>query len=696
MQGCRKGRFMLDIKRVLKAAPTKMRSREPLQQLWTPWGERIDHEWLSARAGNKAFNPAEEGERTLDEGRTPILGEHPRPTMVRDNCTMLNGWWDYAIASIPEDETAPKWRKTAAMLTRDEAVRAVKETAIPQTFDGKILVPFSPESALSGVHQTIYPDNLLWYRTVVHPVTLGGEETVRQIGDANRLILHFEAVDYVCACYVNGQLAGTHVGGYLPFDVDISAFIDPDDAFEIALCVYDPNDSGTQLRGKQKIEREDIWYTAQSGIWQSVWLEIVPEAYLRTLTLKGASDGKLFVRAEIGGDKPNAKLHIVVTDPADGTVVADETLPVGVRKVRAEIATAAEHLWSPADPYLYDVRAELRYGSAKPAETAGDAAVAQSQPMDVVSSYCAFRSVEIKPDTKGVARFHLNGKPLFVKGVLDQGYWPDGLMTAPDDEALTHDITAMKNAGFNMLRKHIKVECDRWYYHCDRLGMLVWQDMPCGGRRYDPLIVSTPLVTGWHLDDSWYPLFGRTNVTARKAFLNELRDMVTTLYNHPCIAMWVPFNEGWGQFDSQTAVQVIQSMDKTRTIDPASGWHDQGFGDVRSLHVYFQKYKFQPDKLGRATLLSEFGGYAHRVEGHAMGGRSVGYKTCDAPLSLEYALQALYDEQIRPAIAQGLSAAVYTQLSDVEHEVNGLVTYDRSIVKLPVQTLRKIFYIENE
>lgn len=434
---------MLDIKRVLKAAPTKMRSREPLQQLWTPWGERIDHEWLSARAGNKAFNPAEEGERTLDEGRTPILGEHPRPTMVRDNCTMLNGWWDYAIASIPEDETAPKWRKTAAMLTRDEAVRAVKETAIPQTFDGKILVPFSPESALSGVHQTIYPDNLLWYRTVVHPVTLGGEETVRQIGDANRLILHFEAVDYVCACYVNGQLAGTHVGGYLPFDVDISAFIDPDDAFEIALCVYDPNDSGTQLRGKQKIEREGIWYTAQSGIWQSVWLEIVPEAYLRTLTLKGASDGKLFVRAEIGGDKPNAKLHIVVTDPADGTVVADETLPAGVRKVRAEITTAAEHLWSPADPYLYDVRAELRYGSAKPAETAGDAAVAQSQPMDVVSSYCAFRSVEIKPDTKGVARFHLNGKPLFVKGVLDQGYWPDGLMTAPDDEALTHDITAM-------------------------------------------------------------------------------------------------------------------------------------------------------------------------------------------------------------------------------------------------------------
>ena len=333
-------------------------------------------------------------------------------------------------------------------------------------------------------------------------------------------------------------------------------------------------------------------------------------------------------------------------------------------------------LWSPEHPFLYDL--EIRAGE------------------DRVKSYFAMRTFSVEPDESGIPRFCLNHQPYFLNGVLDQGYWPDGLYTAPSDDALVYDIQLAKDMGFNMLRKHIKVEPDRWYYHCDRLGMLVWQDMPCGGRRYDPLIVSTPLVTGWHLDDSWYPLFGRTNVTARKAFLNELRDMVTTLYNHPCIAVWVPFNEGWGQFDSQTAVQVIRSVDKTRTIDPASGWHDQGFGDVRSLHVYFQKYKFQPDKLGRATLLSEFGGYVHRVEGHAIGGKSVGYKTCDAPLSLEYALQALYDEQIRPAIAQGLSAAVYTQLSDVEHELNGLVTYDRSVVKLPVKTLHKIFYIENE
>ena len=408
--------------------------------------------------------------------------------------------------------------------------------------------------------------------------------------------------------------------------------------------------------------KRQIWYTPQSGIWQTVWLESVPQNYIRSLRVTPLFDAH----------------QVEITVEGEGQCTIDlegrrYTFPAGVP---AHVPVRAFRPWSPEQPTLYPFSVTL--GS------------------DTVYSYFAMRKCSVETGEDGVRRLFLNGKPYFHNGLLDQGYWPDGLYTAPSDDALVYDIQLAKDMGFNMLRKHIKVECDRWYYHCDRLGMLVWQDMPCGGRRYDPLIVSTPLVTGWHLDDSWYPLFGRTNVTARKAFLNELRDMVTTLYNHPCIAMWVPFNEGWGQFDSQTAVQVIQSVDKTRTIDPASGWHDQGFGDVRSLHVYFQKYKFQPDKLGRATLLSEFGGYVHRVEGHAMGGRSVGYKTCDAPLSLEYALQALYDEQIRPAIAQGLSAAVYTQLSDVEHELNGLVTYDRSVVKLPVQTLRKIFYIENE
>ena len=313
---------MLDVKRVLKAAPTKMRSQEPLQQLWTPWGEQIAGEWLSSNDAHKAFCPAKDGERKLENGRTPILNAHPRPTMVRGNHTMLNGFWDYAIVSIPESGNGSKWRKSAAVLTRDEAVQAVKEAAIPETFDGKILVPFSPESALSGVHQTIYPDNMIWYRTVVHPVTLGGGEAVRQIGDANRLMLHFEAVDYVCACFINGQFAGMHVGGYLPFDVDISAFVDPDDAFEIALCVYDPNDSGTQMRGKQKIEREGIWYTAQSGIWQSVWMEIVPEAYVQTLTLKGGASLTFLGPAEdIPADRINDRSLITLFQTGSASVL---------------------------------------------------------------------------------------------------------------------------------------------------------------------------------------------------------------------------------------------------------------------------------------------------------------------------------------------------------------------------------------
>lgn len=569
-----------------------------MKELYTPWGETID--------------------------RACPLPEYPRPQLVRDSYLCLNGLWDYTV----QDGEEYTRRRT-----------------------GKILVPFSPESLLSGCDFQLQSGETLWYeRTFTLP------EGFRRA----RVLLHFGAVDQCSRVLVNDRPAGHHEGGYLPFCLDITELLVPGEN-RLTVAVTDDAEGGVYAFGKQRYRRGGIWYTATSGIWQTVWLESVPQNYIHSLRVTPLFDAH--------------QVEITVEGAGQCTIDLEGkrfTFPAGVP---AHVPVQSFRPWSPEHPTLYPFSVTL-----------GD---------DTVYSYFAMRKCSVETDKDGVRRLFLNGKPYFHNGLLDQGYWPDGLYTAPSDDALVYDIQLAKDMGFNMLRKHIKVECDRWYYHCDRLGMLVWQDMPCGGRRYDPLIVSTPLVTGWHLDDSWYPLFGRTNVTARKAFLNELRDMVTTLYNHPCIAVWVPFNEGWGQFDSQTAVQVIRSVDKTRTIDPASGWHDQGFGDVRSLHVYFQKYKFQPDKLGRATLLSEFGGYIHRVEGHAVGGRSVGYKTCDAPLSLEYALQALYDEQIRPAIAQGLSAAVYTQLSDVEHELNGLVTYDRSIVKLPVQTLRKIFYIEN-
>lgn len=277
---------------------------------------------------------------------------------------------------------------------------------------------------------------------------------------------------------------------------------------------------------------------------------------------------------------------------------------------------------------------------------------------------------------------------------MDQGYWSDGLLTAPSDEALIFDIQTAKDMGFNTLRKHIKLEPLRWYYHCDRLGMLVWQDMPSGGGNYSPLTVSLPLVTGWHWKDHHYGLFARKNENGRKQYMVELREMINALYNCPCIAMWVPFNEGWGQFDAKKVCEAIERMDTSRTIDHASGWHDQGIGEVQSLHVYFRKYHFLPDRLGRAVLLSEFGGYNHRVEGHSFNARDFGYKRYDSANSYGFALLDLYRRQIRPAWEEGLAAAVYTQLSDVEDELNGLVTYDRRVVKIAPARVKGIVKME--
>ena len=300
------------------------------------------------------------------------------------------------------------------------------------------------------------------------------------------------------------------------------------------------------------------------------------------------------------------------------------------------------------------------------------------------------RKFSVEKDKDGVARLFLNNEPYFHNGLLDQGYWPDGLYTAPTDEAMIYDITTAKAMGFNMLRKHIKVEPLRWYYHCDRCGMLVWQDMPNGGGKYNPVVISAPLVTGIHLKDSAYGLFARTSAEGRSQYRAELGAMVRHLYNCPCIAMWVPFNEGWGQFDAAKICQLIKGMDTTRTVDHASGWHDQGIGQIKSLHVYFREYKFKPDKLGRAVVLSEFGGYNHAVRSHRFNERNFGYKSFETAAQLQIALEELYGQQIAPAKAQGLSASVYTQLSDVEDELNGLLTYDRKVAKIAPEVMRNI------
>ena len=548
------------------------------------------------------------------------LPEYPRPQMARRSWLNLNGPWLYAFT--------------------DSSRR-------PAEYDGEITVPFSPETELSGVGRALRSGEYLWYcREVEIPAEFSGK----------RLLLHFGAVDQCAAVWVNSTLVARHTGGYLPFEADITDAVE-DGYAQITVRVTDDTDRSFQSRGKQSSKRGGIWYTPQSGIWQTVWLEAVPETYVRSLRITPDIDkATVTVEADIRGDE-QAYAHF------DGQ---DYPLP-------AEIPVPGFEPWCPENPKLYGFSVSC-----------GE---------DEVFSYFAMRKIAVAKDKNGVPRLFLNNEPYFQNGLLDQGYWPDGLYTAPTDEALIYDISTAKAMGFNMLRKHIKVEPLRWYYHCDRLGMLVWQDMPNGGRRYNPVIISAPLVTGIHLNDSAHALFARSDSEGRAQFKSELGELVNHLYNCPCICMWVIFNEGWGQFDARKMYDFVRSMDKTRVIDHASGWHDQGIGNVQSLHVYFKKYHFKPDKKGRAVLLSEFGGYSHQVPGHCYNNKYFGYKKFEMPFQLEAALEDLYQTEIGPAKLQGLSAAVYTQLSDVEDELNGLLTYDRKVVKIAPEPMRKIINV---
>ena len=545
------------------------------------------------------------------------LPEYPRPQLARRGWRSLNGPWDYAINSSSRH---------------------------PTEFDGQIIVPFSPETELSGVQRSLKSGEYLWYRRQVElPEEYAGR----------RVLLHFGAVDQEATVWVNNTMVASHVGGYLPFEADVTEAIE-DNMMTVTVRVTDDTDKGVHTRGKQKTKRGGIWYTPQSGIWQTVWMEAVPEDYVKSLRITPDFDkGTVEIAAETVGEAP-----------------AFAQFGGFSYELPAEIPVPDFEAWSPDNPKLYGFTVSC-----------GE---------DLVQSYFAMRKFSVEEDEKGVKRLFLNNKPLFHNGLLDQGYWPDGLYTAPTDEALAYDIRMAKSMGYNMLRKHIKVEPLRWYYHCDRLGMLVWQDMPCGGGSYNPVVVSAPLLTGSHMKDSAYGMFGRGDTAGRAEFKAELAEMVKHLYNCPCIAMWVIFNEGWGQFDAEKMHDFVRSMDDTRTIDHASGWHDQHIGQVRSDHVYFKKYSFKPDKYGRAVLLSEFGGYAHKVIGHCFSKKDFGYKKFEMPAQLEIAIEELYQQQIRPAVAQGLAAAVYTQISDVEDEVNGLMTYDRKVAKIAPEIMQKI------
>ena len=417
-------------------------------------------------------------------------------------------------------------------------------------------------------------------------------------------------------------------------------------------------DTSWHTRGKQKIRKGGIWYTPQSGIWQTVWLESVPEEYISGLHILPLYD--------------EAAVEITVYSDVERPCTARMGLVVAQGETNKPFRMSVQGFtpWSPENPHLYGFSVKM-----------GE---------DMVESYFGMRKVELREDENGIKRLFLNDKPYFHNGVLDQGYWPDGLYTAPSDEAMIADIQTMKDMGFNMLRKHIKIEPLRWYYHCDRLGMLVWQDMVNGGGKYDPLTVTAPLFTGINIKDDRYARFARQSEEGRRQFRRELDDMINHLFNCVSIVLWVPFNEGWGQFDAAETAEHIRIMDSSRLIDHASGWHDQGAGDVYSRHVYFRPYRFKADDKGRAAALTECGGYSLRIEGHSEKSGEFGYNKLKNADELMAAYRKLYEQELIPSIEKGLSAIVYTQLSDVEGETNGLLTYDREVIKLPVEEIARI------
>ena len=575
------------------------------------------------------------------------LPEYPRPQLTRPLWKNLNGLWEYSV--LP------------------------RESAAPQVYSGQILVPFAIESSLSGVQQPLLPDQKLWYRRRFSDPRQDFFQ--HEPGSPGRVLLHFGAVDYECEVWINGELAGRHQGGFLPFSLDITGLL-AEGENELVVSVWDPTDTGLQPRGKQCLKPKGIWYSPVSGIWQTVWLESVPPVYIHSLRLTpDVIHSRLEVETRIQG--------IQGLEELDGLRVEVEAF-AGEEKIAAcsvaantpaQVVIPNPHLWSPSDPFLYDLRVRL---------------VCEDLALDEVGSYFAMRRFGLLPDADGHLRFAMNGEPLFLYGPLDQGYFPDGLYTPPSDQAMVSDIEYIRSIGCNLIRKHVKVEPLRWYYHCDRLGMIVSQDMPNGGAIDGMLVSGLTQILGFHRKDTvGLKRFGRDSQTNRAEFYTELLEMVGHLYNAPCIAVWVPFNESWGQFQAKKTAGWIQCCDSTRLVDHASGWFDQGGGDFQSAHIYFKKLK-RPKPDGRAFVLSEFGGYSLPIAGHQWDEtRRFGYRFFDTCEALTAGYLALLENELAPLIPQGLAAAVYTQTSDVETEINGYLTYDRKVEKMDAQVLRQ-------
>ena len=551
------------------------------------------------------------------------LSEYPRPQFKRDSYLCLNGYWEYAIR---------------------------KEEAIPDIFDGQILVPFSPEVVKSGVNKVVMPDDYLFYR-------LDYEIPKDFIKD--KVILHFGAVDQVAEVFINGQLAIKHIGGFLPFSVDIKPYLKGNKA-EIILRVQDTTNSSYHSSGKQALKPGGIWYKPQSGIYMPVWIESVKTGYIESIKITPDIDEKV-LKISFKSENKSAKLKL-----------NNQIYDLEAEKENV-ISVNDMHLWSPEDPYLYNFKI---YNA-----------------VDEVESYFAMRKISLIKNENGMKVIALNNKPYFMKGVLDQGYYEDGLLTPNSDEDYINDINLIKSLGFNVSRKHIKIESLRWYYHCDRLGLLVWQDFVNGCTKYDFWLNQVPLFVRYKINDHRYKAFFRDNEEGRKETYQEFLATIDLLYNSPSIVLWTIFNEAWGQFDAKKIYEQLKQVDTTRLFDHASGWHDQRSGDFKSMHIYKWKIKVPSKrKIGdRAFIVSECGAYildkrlkeAKKKEGFI-------YLLFNNKEDFQKEYIRFINEEIKPNVAKGLSAFIYTQISDVEEEMNGFVTYDRKEIKVDIPVIKQI------
>ena len=545
------------------------------------------------------------------------LSEHINPQFYRESYLSLNGEWDYKISS-KED--------------------------LPEEYDGKILVPYSPECDLSGVKRVLQPNEWLFYRLKFN---------LKDFEIQDKVILHFLAVDQIAEVFFNGEYLGKHIGGYLPFSFEIQDYLK--DENELIVRVKDYSDTSYYSRGKQKLNHSGIWYTPNSGIYLPVYIESVPVDYIKDIKITPDID-KEEVVINISTTAKYAEIHICGSDR-----------PISPN-VDNHIKIKDVHLWSPEDPYLYIIKI--------------------STDTDEVTSYFAMRKFSVVKDENNIPRLALNNKPYFMKGVLDQGYFPGGLLTPRNYEDYQNDVKLIKDLGFNTVRKHIKIEAPRFYYECDRQGLIVWQDFINGGTNYKFSTIAFPLITGIHHNDHNYKKFARSDEEGRRFALEEMEGIIHYLYNFPCIGLWTIFNEGWGQFDAKEVLEKMRQIDNTRIYDHASGWHDQKISDTKSLHVYFKRVKL-PKIQQRAIILSEFGGFYLKIEGHEMKGKQVykGYKT---PEKFIKAYEACINRDVIKNVPFGLSASIYTQLSDVEEELNGFVTMDREVVKVPKEKIKEI------